>query len=237
MNYLIKMKKFWKIVHVKKKLKNSFEILLDKRILKTPMQKDLIFSNYKIAKETALEWDIDEKEINTENMVFYGLISTAIDKISNDKVSYIENVLGFINTDLICYRADGPNELVDLQNSSWNPIISFIKKYIDVELKFFIGVMPSKQSLEIFNRLKTLINSFSDIEISALHRMTNLTGSIFISICILKGDVFKNEAFELSFLDELYQAKNWGIEEESLDKRDKIAKELNRIIFFVELIR
>ena len=231
------MKKFWKIVQVKKKLKNSFEILLDKRILKTPMQKDLIFSNYKIAKETALEWNIDEKEINTENMVFYGLISTAIDKISNDKVSYIENVLGFINTDLICYRADGPNELVDLQNSSWNPIISFIKKYIDVELKFFIGVMPSKQSLEIFNRLKTLINSFSDIEISALHRMTNLTGSIFISICILKGDVLKNKAFELSFLDELYQAKNWGIEEESLDKRDKIAKELNRIISFVELIR
>ena len=231
------MKKFWKIVQVKKKLKNSFEILLDKRILKTPMQKDLIFSNYKIAKETALEWDIDEKEINTENMVFYGLISTAIDKISNDKVSYIENVLGFINTDLICYRADGPNELVDLQNSSWNPIISFIKKYIDVELKFFIGVMPSKQSLEIFNRLKTLINSFSDIEISALHRMTNLTGSIFISICILKGDVLKNEAFELSFLDELCQAKNWGVEEESLDKRDKIAKELNRIISFVELIR
>ena len=231
------MKKFWKIVQVKKKLKNSFEILLDKRILKTPMQKDLIFSNYKIAKETALEWDIDEKEINTENMVFYGLISTAIDKISNDKVSYIENVLGFINTDLICYRADAPNDLVDLQNRSWNPIISFIKKYIDVELKFFIGVMPSKQSLEIFNRLKTLINSFSDIEISALHRITNLTGSIFISICILKGDVLKNEAFELSFLDELYQAKNWGIEQESLDKRDKIAKELNRIISFVELIR
>ena len=231
------MKKFWKIVQVKKKLKNSFEILLDKRILKTPMQKDLIFSNYKIAKETALEWDIDEKEINTENMVFYGLISTAIDKISNDKVSYIENVLGFINTDLICYRADGPNELVDLQNSSWNPIISFIKKYLDVEVKFFTGVMPSKQSFEIFIRLKTLINSFSDIEISALHRMTNLTGSIFISICILKGDVLKNKAFELSFLDELYQAKNWGIEQESLDKRDKIAKELNRIISFVELIR
>ena len=231
------MKKFWKNVQVKKNLKNSFEILLDKRTLKTPMQKDLIFSNYKIANETALEWDIDEKEINTENMVFYGLISTAIDKIKNDKILYIENILGFINTDLICYRADAPNELVDLQNRSWNPIISFIKEYIDVEVEFFIGVMPSKQSSEIYIRIKTLINSFSDIEISLLHRMTNLTGSIFISICILKGDVLKNKAFELSFLDELWQAKNWGVEEESLDKRDKIAKELNRIISFVELIR
>ena len=107
------MKKFWKNVCVKSKLKNSFEIFLDKRILKTPMQKKLIFSNYKIAKETALEWDISEKEINTENMIFYGLMSTLIDKVVDDRVSYIENILGFVNTDLICYRADNPNEFFE----------------------------------------------------------------------------------------------------------------------------
>ena len=231
------MKKFWKNVEVKQILENSFQILLDNRILKTPMQKDLIFSNHKMATETALEWDIDEKEINTENMIFYGLMSTFIDKVKDDRVSYIENILGFVNTDLICYRADSPNKLVELQKSSWNPIILYIKKYIDAELETFIGVMPSKQSLEIFLKLKVLINSFSGIQISALYRMTNLTGSIFISLCILKGDVLKNKAFELSFLDELWQAKNWGIEEEASDKREKIARELNRIISFVELIR
>ena len=201
------------------------------------MQKDLIFSNYKIAKETALEWDVDEKVINTDNMIFYGLMSTFIDKVSDDRVSYIDNILGFVNTDLICYRADSPIQLVELQNISWNPIILCIKKYIDLELKIFIGVMPSNQSLEIFIRLKVLINNFSDIEISALYRMTNLTGSIFISLCILKGDILKNKVFELSFLDELWQAENWGIEEESSDKRKKIAQELDRIIYFVELIR
>jgi len=164
-------------------------------------------------------------------------MSTFIDKVKDDRVSYIENILGFVNTDLICYRADSPNQLVELQKSSWNPIILYIKKYIDAELETFIGVMPSKQSLEIFLKLKVLINSFSDIQISALYRMTNLTGSIFISLCILKGDVLKKKAFELSFLDELWQAKNWGIEEESSDKREKIARELNRTISFVELIR
>ena len=167
-------------------------------------------------------------------MVFYGLISTAIDKVKDDRVSYIENILGFVNTDLICYRADSPNELVELQDQY--KIKVYVKKYIDAELETFIGVMPSKQSLEIFLKLKVLINSFSGIQISALYRMTNLTGSIFISLCILKGDVLKNKAFELSFLDELWQAKNWGIEEESSDKREKIARELNRIISFVELI-
>ena len=231
------MKKFWKNVEVKKKIENSFVILLDERILKTPLQKDLIFLNHKIAIETALEWDINEKEINTDNMIFYGLISTAIDKVNNNRGSYIENILGFVNTDLICYRADSPNELVELQNISWNPIIALIKEYIDVDLKSFIGVMPSKQPLEIFLRLKVLINNFSDIQISALYRITNLTGSIYISLCILKGDILKNKAFELSFLDELWQAKNWGAEEEASDKRDKIAQELNRIISFVELIR
>jgi chaperone required for assembly of F1-ATPase len=231
------MKKFWKNVEVKPILENSFQILLDNKILKTPMQKDLIFSSYKIATETALEWNSNEKEINTENMIFYGLMSTLIDKVVDDRVSYIENILGFVNTDLICYRADNPNELVELQNSSWNPIISFIKKYIDADLQIFIGVMPSQQSLEIFLRLKVLINSFSNIQIAAFYRMTNLTGSIFISLCILKGDILKSKVFELSFLDELWQAKNWGFEKESSEKRDKIAQELNRIISFVELIR
>ena len=43
------MRKFWKTVKVKKKSSNSFEILLDQNVLKTPMKKKLIVQNSKIA--------------------------------------------------------------------------------------------------------------------------------------------------------------------------------------------
>ena len=226
------MKKFWKNVEVIESSENLFQILLDKKHLKTPLKKDLIFSNYKIAKETALEWDFDEEEINTDNMIFYGLMSTAIDKIHSDKRSYVNNIVSFINTDLICYRAEGPNDLVELQNNLWNPIISYIGENIGATLDTFIGVMPSKQSEETFIKVENLINS-----ISVLYRLTNLTGSIFISLSILKGHVAKDKAFKLSFLDELWQVANWGVEEEAAIKRSKILLELNRIISFIEIIR
>ena len=82
-----------------------------------------------------------------------------------------------------------------------------------------------------------VLTQFSDLEISALHRITNVTGSVFLSLCILKGDLHKNHAFELSFLDELWQAENWGNEEEASKKRDNISLELNRLIYFVDCLR
>ena len=89
----------------------------------------------------------------------------------------------------------------------------------------------------VWAKVKQLVNQFSDLEISALYRITNVTGSVFLSLCILKGGLYKNHAFELSFLDELWQAENWGNEEEASKKRDNISLELNRLTYFVDCLR
>ena len=231
------MKKFWKKVEVVEIFTNTYQIQLDNKILKTPMKKDLMFLNYQLASETSKEWDINGNIINTDGMIFYGLVSTAIDKITKNRNLFINQILSFIDTDLICYRAGTPNELVQLQNKRWNPIISIIEKYTGFRLETFIGVMPSKQKKVVHLKVKQLVNEFSDLEISALHRITNLTGSIFLSLCILNGDLSNSDAFEFSFLDELWQVENWGDEEEASKKRDNISLELNRLIYFVECLR
>ena len=106
------MKKFWKKAEVKEIFTNTFQVLLDNKILKTPMKKDLSFLNYQIASETSKEWNIEGTIINTDRMIFYGLVSTAIDKISKNRNLFINQILTFIDTDLICYRADAPNDRV-----------------------------------------------------------------------------------------------------------------------------
>ena len=84
-------------------------------------------------------------------MIFYGLVSTAIDKISKNRNLFINQILSFIDTDLICYRADAPNELVQLQNQKWDPIISIIEKYTGFSLETFTGIMPSKKVLSLLH--------------------------------------------------------------------------------------
>ena len=118
----------------------------------------------------------------------------------------------------------------------FSPIIFLIEKYIGTKVHVFVGVLPNKQHATVHDRLNNLINQFDIFEISVLHRITNITGSIFLSLCVLKKDISKNEIFELSFLDELWQEKNWGFDEENSQKRKVISIELNRSINFLDCL-
>ena len=169
------MKKFWEKVSIKKISSDSFCVMLDKRILKTPLKRDLVLQNLNLAQEILKECDQDSKKINTESMIFYGLISTSLDKIIDNRSSYIDDILNYIDTDLICYRAENPKELVELQKNKWDPIILLIEKYIGIKVKIFKGVSPKKQHSNVHIRLNNLINQFDIFEISALHRITNIT--------------------------------------------------------------
>jgi chaperone required for assembly of F1-ATPase len=228
------MKKFWKTIEIKKVSSKEFYILLDNKKLKTPLKNELILSNHLMTKEVLKEWDQPSDIINADDLVFYGLLSTAIDRVCEEKNSYINDIINFIDTDLICYRADSPTDLVSFQNKYWDPIILLIEKYIDTKVTVFKGVMPSQQNLKVHHEIKKLVDELSDIQISVLHRITNIVGSVFLSLCILKKDLTKKQAYEFAFLDELWQAKNWGYEEEASIKRNKIRIELNRLIHFID---
>ena len=231
------MKKFWKTVKVKKKSCNSYEILLDEIVLKTPMKKDLTILNSKIAEEIQKEWNQDTGILDTDAMIFYGIISTSIDKIINSRTSYINDILSFIDTDLICYRAEEPNDLVQWQSKNWDPILLKVEKYIHNKIDVFKGIMPSKQNKVIKFAINQILTKFSDLEIIVLHRITKITGSVFLSLCILNDDIIREKAFELSHLDELWQAENWGYEEEASNNREKINFELNRTMYFLDCLR
>ena len=230
------MKKFWKKIEIRQSSSKKFHLLLDNKKLTTPMKKELVLPSEILVNEVLREWDQNSDNINIDDLVFYGVLSTAIDKVIIEKDAYVNDIIDFINTDLICYRAESPNDLIALQNKSWNPILLLIEKYIDVKIKVFKGIMPSNQDQKVHTEIKKLISNLSDVQISVLHRITNLIGSIFLSLCILKKDLLKEDAFECSFLDELWQAKNWGHEEDASIKRNKIRLELNRLIHFVDCI-
>ena len=231
------MKKFWKTVQVKENSINSYEILLDDNILRTPLKKKLIISNAKIAEEIYKEWNQNTNLINTDDMIFYGIISTSIDKIYINRKLYIDDILNFIDTDLICYRAENPNDLAQWQSKNWDPIITKVEKYINNKINVSKGIMPLKQDKETHIKISKLLTKFTDLEIVVLHKITNITGSIFLSLCILSNDKIKEKAFELSYLDELWQAENWGYEEEASKNRNKINLELNRIIYFLDCLK
>ena len=122
-----------------------------------------------------------------------------------------------------------------MNQNKWDPIILLIEKYIGTKVHVFEGVLPKKQHASVHDRLNKLINQFDIFEIAVLHKITNITGSIFLSLCVLKKDISKNEVFELSFLDEFLQ-ENWGLDAETSQKKKRTSIELNKSIFFLDCL-
>ena len=75
--------------------------MLDERILQTPLKRELLLPNLNLTQEIVKEWDQDSKKINTESMIFYGLISTSLDKIVDNKNLYINDIGLGVNAGII----------------------------------------------------------------------------------------------------------------------------------------
>ena len=82
---------------------------------KNPLKKRFSITKLKFSTRDCKRVGSRFKKINTESMIFYGLISTSLDKIIDNKNLYINDILDYIDTDLICYRAENPKELVELK--------------------------------------------------------------------------------------------------------------------------
>ncbi|MBL6679944.1 MAG: hypothetical protein ISQ39_04060, partial [Alphaproteobacteria bacterium] len=79
------MKKFWKKIEIRQSSSKKFHLLLDNKKLTTPMKKELVLPSEILVNEVLREWDQNSDNINIDDLVFYGVLSTAIDKVNLKK--------------------------------------------------------------------------------------------------------------------------------------------------------
>jgi chaperone required for assembly of F1-ATPase len=213
------MKKNWSKTIILKD-NDFYNVFLDDKLLKSPEKKKFNFTELKLAKFLKKEIDQEGDEINFKNLFFFNLFSLAIDKIKNNKIKYIEEICEYASTDLICYRAEKPEELVELQNNLWNPVLQKLEK-IDLKFKLAFGIMPIQQPFHSINKLKSKLSKLNILEITCMHELTRVTGSALLSYS-MKCRYFNTKyIYECSFLDDIWQSKKWG-------KIDEISKDLSK---------
>jgi chaperone required for assembly of F1-ATPase len=79
------------------------------------------------AEIVADEFAAQEKVIDPGKMPATRLVNTAIDGIAQDPQAVFEDILRFAGTDMLCYRADSPQELVSRQTQQWDPLIDWME--------------------------------------------------------------------------------------------------------------
>lgn len=58
--------------------------------------------------------------------------------------------------------------------------------------------------------------------------------SVLLAAALVKGHLNAEEVYEAAFLEELWQAENWGIDEEAEEKRRELKAELEEIEDFLK---
>ena len=206
-------KRFWRVVSIKLDDKlHGYKITLDEKILNTPCKRPIVMPTKKMADLVVSEWVSIKREINPEEMPYTRFVNSSIDKIEPQLNDIRKLLLEYGDCDLVCYRAESPQVLIDRQELAWGGIIEWAKKELNVHLKVFNGVIHSSQPIKSILELEKHIFELSVFQLCALHELVTISGSLILSLAVTKGFLSENTAWEASQVDEQWQTDQWGID-------------------------
>lgn len=226
------MRRFYKTVSVAPDARD-FEIRLDDRPLRTPARRPLRLPTPALAEAVAAEWDRQGEKIVPAGMHLTQLVYTARDRVAPDRAAVIDAAVGYAETDLLCYRAEHPQNLVDRQHRVWQPLLDWCAIAHDAPLAVTKGVTPVAQPEESIASLRRAVEAQDDFRLIALQTATSLLGSLVLALALLDRRIGWEEAMAASMLDEDFQIERWGEDAEAAKRRAALSEELTAIDDFI----
>lgn len=212
-------KRFYKSAEVELR-GGAHTLLLDGRAAKTPARNILAVPNLDVAQALAAEWNAQEEVVNPLKMPLTRLVNSALDGVSNEQDAVRAEIVRFSGSDLVCYRAERPDTLVQEQAEAWDPVLAFAKQAFDAEFHVVAGVMHKAQPPQTLAKMEAEIARFDDaLKLAALNVMTTLSGSALIALAVAHRYFDVETAFAVAHVDEDYQARLWGADDEALERR------------------
>lgn len=207
-------KRFWTDVTVVE-APGGYSVKLDTFALKTPAKAPLVVPNRAIAEMVRGEWDAVDKELDPEVMPATRAANASIDKLSVNH-ALIADMLGeYGGTDLLCYRATHPDELIARQAAAWDPILEWAATELSAPLAVTSGILPVDQPKQSVAVLRAELDQFSAFEMSAVHDLVSLSGSLVLGLAVSKNRLAASEVWDISRIDEDFQAELWGQDDEA----------------------
>ena len=218
-----KAKRFWKAASVVE-VEGSFAIELDGRGVKTPAKQAMHVPTHAMASAIAQEWDAQVEIINPNTMPVTKTANAAIDKVTVQHAEVAQLLAAYGDSDLLCYRADAPEELVARQNVHWNSILDWAEDALGARLEPRTGVIHAPQNPLAVEALSRRTHALDAFELAAFHDLVSLSGSLVLGFAATMDARPADELWTISRLDELWQEEQWGEDEEAtamaLIKRD-----------------
>jgi len=205
----------------------GFGVMLDEAPVRTPLKRGLVLPNADLAEMIAGEWEAHEERINPYIMPLTRLANSAIDQIADDTQQVVDEITGYVGSDMLCYRADEPELLATRQREYWDPILHDIEQMLDVKFVVINGINHQRQADETIRIFKSSIALASPFQLAAMQLVTSLTGSGLLAYGLYAGALGQATAWDAAHVDEDWQISQWGADAEARDRRATRLLEFN----------
>jgi chaperone required for assembly of F1-ATPase len=221
-------KRFYKTVDTAE-TPEGYVVHLDGKPVLTPARAVMRLPTAAAAKLVADEFAAQGETIDPMTMPVMRLVNTAIDGVAADTQAVLEDILRFASSDLVCYRAGSPDELVTRQNAAWDPVIDWVRQKLGARLFLAEGVMHVEQPREAIGAIGIHLKLRDEpLRLAAIHVMTSLTGSALLALAVDSRAMDAEAAWSAAHVDEDWNISQWGEDAEAaarriLRKRDMMA--------------
>jgi chaperone required for assembly of F1-ATPase len=224
------MKRFWKTVTI---VDGAIE--LDGRPVRTPARAALTLPTPQLAEAVAEEWRSVGGELDPRAMPLTGLANAAIDQIAPNPSPFAADLARYGESDLLCYRAELPEPLVERQAAQWDPLLDWARTRYDVHFETTAGIMHRPQPAATIARLSEVVAALDPFRLAALSPLVTISGSLVAALALLEGAADPDTIWRAAQLDEDWQTEQWGDDELAARAREARRADFDAAVRFLSL--
>lgn len=208
------IRRFWKDATVERQAEGH-GVLLDGRPVRTPAKRLFCVPQAGMAEAVAAEWRAQGESVDPLSMPVTRAVNAALDRVAPEYQAVAEIVSEYGETDLLCYRAPHPEALQQRQADLWDPWLGWVRDSHGARLVSAAGVMHVEQTPDAVAALAAAVRTHDPFELTALHELVSLTGSLVLGLAVSARALEAAEAWPLGRVEEDWQIEEWGEDAEA----------------------
>jgi chaperone required for assembly of F1-ATPase len=232
----VRIKRIYKDVAVKP-LGEGYGVTLDGREARTLTRAVLAAPSETLADAVAAEWAAQGELIDRQTMPLTALLSAAIDAGAAGAAEWRAEILTYLGSDLVCYRAETPAALVARQSQVWAPYINWLGEEFGARLAVTQGVTAIAQPNEAITQVARALEAPAAFMLFGIYTATKISGSVVLALALWKDVWPASDIFAASRLDEHFQEQRWGADTEAKAREQQLQKDFAAVAEFIRLMK
>ncbi len=208
-------KRFWKDASVTES-DGGFEVLLDNRHLRSPAKSALVLPTRSLAEAISREWQVQKDVVDPASMPMTRRANAAVDKVTAQRREVAAMLGEYGASDLLCYRAEQPEELIARQANAWTPILEWAEAEFAVHFEVTKGVIPVSQNESDVKKLADEVAVMEPFALTGFHDLVTVSGSLIIALAAIRHAFEPDDLWARSQIDEIWQSEVWGQDTEAM---------------------